>query len=282
MNLCLEGINGADSLDWESLKWISAGGRAVIGCWPFVSSRSALLAAELATDILPGHGLQAPARSAWLLADLDFTTAWETGNALSEDAIQDILARVFDAAEDLHETGHWPTPSMGHDAWFNRRMSIRLTGIGDWVLSQGLDPERHDTLTFLDRVMRSIARTFEQASRRRASEPLPAVLAEDPGQLIAKGPQREAWSARWREAVHRCGMRHRNLLTMSPWALFPQRKADFRFANLLPLLRHGDACSFARSVSIDGWNVNEFRDFHLRILALARHERARDSIATRV
>ena len=159
-------------------------------------------------------------------------------------------------------------------------MSIRLVGIGDWVQDQGLNPERHDTLTFLDSIVRSTARTFEQASRARESEPLPAVLAEDPGRLMPKGAQRDAWSARWREAVHRCGMRHRNLLTISPWALFPREKADFRYVNLLPLLRHGDACSFVRDVPIGTWNTKDFRNFHLRIMALARHERARNSIAT--
>ena len=280
LNLVVCDLDRADRLNWEPLRLVCLKGRALIGGWPSISSRSALLGAEAAADILPGHGLQAPAQSAWLMADLDLATAWETGNSLSEDAIQDILATVFDAAEALHEPARWPTPSMGHDAWFNRRMSIRLVGVGDWVREQGLDPERHDTLTFLDRIVRSIAQTFEQASRRRTSEPLPAVVAEDPGRLMGKGAQRDAWSARWREAVHRCGMRHRNLLTMSPWALFPRENADFRYANLLPLLCHGDACSFAREVPIGGWNTNEFRDFHLRILALARHTRARDGIAT--
>ena len=280
LNLYLSDLDDAGPLDWEALRLICSRGRALIACWPYVSSRSALLGAESAADILPGHGLQAPAQSAWLMADLDFATAWETGNSLSEEAIQDILAAVFDAAEALHEAERWPTPSMGHDAWFNRRMSIRLVGIGDWVRDQGLDPERLDTLTFLDRIVRSIARTFEQASRARTSEPLPAVLAEDPGRLMGKGAQRDAWSARWREAVHRCGMRHRNLLTMSPWALFPRENADFRYLNLLPLLCHGDACSFARDVPIDHWNSNDFRDFHLRILALAGHAAARDGIAT--
>ncbi len=280
LNLFLHDLDRADALDWAPLLAICSKGRALIGGWPCVSSRSALLGAEAAADIFPGHGLQAPAQSAWLMADLDFATAWETGNSLSEEAIQDILAAVFDAAEALHEPERWPTPSMGHDAWFNRRMSIRLVGIGDWVRAQGLDPERHDTLTFLDRIVRSIARTFEQASRARTSEPLPAVLAEDPGRLMGKGAQRDAWSARWREAVHRCGMRHRNLLTMSPWALFPRENADFRYLNLLPLLVHGDACSFAREVPIDDWNTNKFRDFHLRILALARHAAARDGVAT--
>ncbi|MDJ0907548.1 MAG: hypothetical protein QNI99_00025 [Woeseiaceae bacterium] len=280
LNLVVGDLDEAGALNWEPLALIGSRGRALIGGWPSISSRSALLRAEAAPDVLPGHGLQAPAQSAWLMADLDFATAWETGNSLSEDAIQDILAAVFDAAEALHEPARWPTASMGHDAWFNRRMSIRLVGIGDWVRNQGLDPERHDTLTFLDRIVRTVARTFEQASRRRTSEPLPAVLAEDPGRLMGKGAQRDAWSRRWREAVHRCGMRHRNLLTMSPWALFPRENADFRYANLLPLLCHGDACSFAREVAIDGWNANEFRDFHLRILALARHRYARDGIAT--
>ena len=280
LNLVVSELEQADALQWAQLQRICAGGRALMGGWPSISSRSALLGAESAADILPGHGLQAPAQSAWLMADLDFATAWETGNSLSEDAIQDILAAVFDAAEALHEPTRWPTPSMGHDAWFNRRMSIRLVGIGEGVRDQGLDPERHDTLTFLDRIVRTIARTFEQASRRRLSEPLPAVLAEDPGRLMGNGAQRDAWSARWREAVHRCGMRHRNLLTMSPWALFPRESADFRYANLLPLLCHGDACSFAREVVIDRWKASYFRDFHLRILALARHRHARDGIAT--
>ncbi len=268
LNLCVDDRRLPDERGWEALRDVATSGRVLIGCWPFVSSRSALLSAEIANDVLPGHGLQAPAQSAWLKADLEFATAYETGNSLSREAIQQILAPVFDAADALYETQLWPTPSMGHDAWFNRRMSIRLVGIGDWVRDQGLDAESHDTLAYLDGIVRAIAHTFEQASRSRSSEPLPAVLAADPGRLMGTGAQRDAWSERWREAVARCGMRHRNLLTMSPWAIFPAGNADYRYANLLPLLRHGDACSFAREVAIKAWNTNEFRDFHLRILRL--------------
>lgn len=280
LNLTLCAADETSGLDWELLFETCRRGQALIGSWPCVSSRSALLDTEPAPDILPGHGLQAPAQSAWLLADLNFATAWETGNSLTDDAIQSVLAAVFDAAERLHEAERWPTPSMGHDAWFNRRMSIRLVGVGDWVQAQELDPVRHDTLKFLDRIVRATAQTFEHASRARASEPLPAVLAEDPGRLMGCGAQRDAWSARWKEAVQRCGMRHRNLLTMSPWAFFPTDNTDFRYLNLLPLLNHGDACSFVRDVPVDDWNANKFRDFHLRILTLAQHAAARDGVAT--
>ena len=279
LNLCIDDRGLPDERGWEALWQLSADGRVLIGCWPLVSSRSALLSAEVANDVLPGHGLQAPAQSAWLKADLEFAMAYETGNSHSKAAIQEILASVFDAAEALHETERWPTAAMGHDAWFNRRMSIRLVGIGDWVREQGLDPESHDTLAQLDGIVRAIAQTFEQASCSLSSEPLPAVVAADPGRLMGAGPERDAWSERWREAVARCGMRHRNLLTMSPWAIFPGEKADYRYANLLPLLRHGDACSFARDVAIDTWNANDFRDFHLRVLALARHSQARGGVA---
>ena len=69
----------------------------------------------------------------------------------------------------------------------------------------------------------------------------------------------------WRSALHR------NLLTLSPWDVFPRgQPADYRYINLLPLLARANSVSFRRDVDICHWNVKEFRGFFERVSAILR------------
>ena len=106
---------------------------------------------------------------------------------------------------------------------------------------------------------------------------LPAIAARDPCRRLPKGSDTEAWQRRWQFAIERAGLGHRNLLVVSPWSLFERRRADTRAFNLLPALRHADACTFRRRVSIDHWTADEFTDFHRRAWAVMR-QNARPSL----
>ena len=48
---------------------------------------------------------------------------------------------------------------------------------------------------------------------------------------------RNGWRARWLDAVESSAVRHRNILVLSPWSLFPAKQpADYRFADRWRLL----------------------------------------------
>jgi hypothetical protein len=88
---------------------------------------------------------------------------------------------------------------------------------------------------------------------------------------------------RWRRAVSGMSYRHRTLVSMSPWsAVSPGEKADFRYANLLPLLAETDVVAFRRSASIAHWNVNQFKDFYARTWAVLRRKNAAAVFAERL
>ena len=88
---------------------------------------------------------------------------------------------------------------------------------------------------------------------------------------------------RWQRAVRNNALRHRNLLTLSPWDVFPQHdEADSRYMNLLPLIRCANSVSFLREVQIAHWSVIEFRSFYERVGAILRRSRDATLIAKQV
>jgi hypothetical protein len=90
-------------------------------------------------------------------------------------------------------------------------------------------------------------------------------------------------SARWRRAVGENAVRHRNLLALSPWDVFPRNgPADFRYTNLLPILKCANSVSFRREVAISHWNVKEFKGFFERVNAILRHSSELPMIAKQV
>jgi DNA topoisomerase VI subunit B len=65
--------------------------------------------------------------------------------------------------------------------------------------------------------------------------------------------------------------------------LFPAgTAADFRYAELLPLLRHADACAVNKTVSIAHWNPKEFKCFHQRARAVLQQRCTTSLIAEHV
>ena len=76
------------------------------------------------------------------------------------------------------------------------------------------------------------------------------------------------WQKRWAEMLATASVRHRNLLAISPWSVFPAgAPADFRFADLLPVLRYADACMLSGLPDLGHWNAGKFREFHCRASA---------------
>lgn len=274
-----------NDLFWQKL-WRLRNSRSVATAfWPLVSSRCALFSAETATDVLPGRRLQAPPNSAWLSADVELLSYVDSTGRFDGAALEHDLNEVIDSGENLHDLHVWPTPAMQQDAWLHRRLAICLSGVGDLARQLRLDPDCHTSLRFLHQLLQRIRDIVQRRSRQLAqsNESLPGIVGTNPCRHFPAGIARTAWERRWLQAIERSAVRHRNLLVMSPWALFPTADtnavADLRYMNFLPLLRHADACWFHRELSLDSWGLNEFKCFHQRAVAVMRSIQADRCVA---
>ena len=254
-------------------------------CASIVSSQCPLLSAEVATHVLPSTGIQAPAGSAWVPMRLDLTRFADARGAINEPALEFALNCCVDIGDGLHDLMEWPTAVMRHDAWLNRRLAIIVTGIGDLAYSRRPDPQQLHRLENLDQLLCWVQQTLHARSRQIARQTtyLPALELSDPGRSLPGGEVRDDWCMRWRRAVDQGAVKHRNLLVVSPWSVFPtNRTADMLYADLLPLVAYGDACAFRRSIAISHWNINEFKSFHQRAWAALQQRDAAALIAERV
>lgn len=245
---------------------------------PSISSPCPLLASENAVGILPPLGLQVPPGSAWVPMQIDLCDFASASGVIDRHALCDALQRCIDFGERTHDRMNWPTAAMRHDAWLNRRLAITINGIGELAKLRHLDPQRFGTLQNLGDVLQDVREIVNSYSRQLASqtEPAPSLDLSD----ACHGP---AWQARWREALQFAAMRHRNLLAMSPWAVFPAADTtDVRYCDLLPLLEYADVCEFSRAPNIQSWNINKFKHFHHRAWATLERRDARNLFAERI
>ncbi len=243
-----------------------------------------LLSAERGRAIISPAGLQAPVNSAWVCMGIDLAR-FADARAVDEPALKHCLEACVDVGEALHEAFAWPTADLQHDAWLNRRLAIVLSGFGDLLRIRGMAPSDHGSLRYLNQLLLWLRMNAQSRSRAIAShaDPLPAIALSDPSHALPRGSIRDDWCRRWHEAVRATLVRHRNLLVISPWSLFPSdSRADYEYAELLPLLRHSDACAFSRNMSIDHWNFNQFKQFHQRARAVLKQRVAASQIAEHV
>ncbi len=254
-------------------------------CASVVSSQCPLLSAEAAATVLPGCGMQVPAGSAWLPIHLDLLRFADKRGDIDEAALEHALHCSVDSGDALLDLVEWPTAATRHDAWLNRRLAIIVSGLGDLARQRRLDPCRLRCLDNLSELMRWVQQVLHSRSRQHARQVghAPALDLGDPGRLLASSDTRDDWRMRWRRAIDKGAVRQRNLLVLSPWSIFPSDSPpDMRYANLLPLVAHADACVFARTARLKCWNINEFKSFHQRAWAALQQRDNAVLIAERV
>lgn len=260
---------GAANAFWLQL-WHLRSSNVQTALWPTLRSGCALLSAEPAAEVIPGIGVQAPSQSAWIGADVHLPAFVDRSAVLDVVRLGDTLERLVDEAETAHELATWVTPAMQYDAWFNRRLAIHVSGIGDLVKQQALDPEDHATLRYIGSLFAEIRHTLvnRSAALSRTRDRLPSIAATDPCLYLGDKARRSCWQQRWSDAVDRTALRHRNLLIMSPWSIFPHTDADIRYANLAPVLTYADGCNLRRVAPLRGWSARQLMQFHRRVWAV--------------
>lgn len=238
--------------------------------WPTIRSGCSLLSPEAADHVVPPLSLQGPTQSAWMWSEVSLPAFVTPAGNVDTEALATTLEQRLEAVESAQDSTPWATPAMQYDAWFNRRVAVHVSGIGDLTERLALDPGRHATLQCLNDLFAGVRQTLlrRSAALARTRERLPAIAATDPCRHLGAETRRNCWRRRWDETVDRTALRHRNLLVMSPWSIFPQRNADMRYTNLLPLLAWADACTFRRDLSLHNWSVRQLRYFHRRAWAV--------------
>ncbi len=273
---------GRHDESWQQLWSHRTRGALRIAYGSQVTTPCPLLGSETADTVLPLTHAQVPAGTAWQQFRVDLGRLQRRQGRLCEEALEHALRACVELGELLHEKARWPTAQMRADAWLNRRLGIALDGIGDLVLRQAMDPAAFSTLGYLGRLMVRVKRILWEQSREIAlrRSHLPAIERTDPRRMLPNGARRDDWHRRWTNAVAASAIRHRNLLALSPWCVFPSgRPAEFRFADLLPVLRFADVCTLSGAPDVQHWDVNTFRAFHLRAVAVLQQRDAAHEIA---
>jgi hypothetical protein len=271
--------------DWEALREQLDQQSVTLAFADYVVPQCPLLSAEPATVVATPLGLQVPAASAWVCMRVDLPRFAGPDGTLDETALHQALETCVDIGDAIHDIAHWPTPDQRYDAWLNRRLAVMIAGIGDLVASAEENPDCHRSLRRFNQVLLGARHTLQSRSRAIAmrSERLPAITLSDPSHRLPAGSIRDDWRRRWQQAVRVSLVRHRNLLALSPWSLFPaDQPADLRYAEFLPLLRHADVVAFDKTVSTSHWNLNEFKRFCRRAQAVLQQRTTTSLIAEHV
>ena len=195
------------------------------------------------------------------------------------------LTAAVQIAEQIHDHLVWSFPRQHADAHLHRRLAFSLTGLGELVLRRAWCPAELHSLNWLSGIVLRIRRELYAASAKLAQESgaLPAFARADPSIGLSAGPQRDIWRSRWRSAVRESAVRHRNMLVLSPYSVLPAGP-DCRpeFTDLLPVIGHADAWSFACAAGLNDWNIDEYQRFHRRAWAVIQGHNARPVVAAGV
>lgn len=246
-----------------------------------VSSPCPLLPDETANAVLVATLTQVPSDSAWVPLEIDIANHVRSDGSVRRSSLDAALRDTVARGEQCHDVARWDSPRQHRDSVLNRRLSVFVRGWGDLVALQRVDPASLDTLQELRALAEHVATVLAEASRQLANQNgyCPA-LDVGGARVLQHGSE---MNARWRRAIVENALRHRNLLTLSPWDVFPRHEpADVRYTNLLPVLNCANSVSFRRDVDIHHWNVKEFKGFYDRVSAILRHNRDVPVIAKQV
>jgi hypothetical protein len=199
---------------------------------------SSLHAAERGQCVMPASLFEVRAGSAWIVLELDATRLTELATLRTR------LRWCLRLADNLIDLQQWPDPRLRLDALLNRRIAIHVVRIGQMLSMQGLSPGRFSSLQKLERWLACMRKCFIRESHQLAADrgPFPAFGAQE---LVAHlAPHYGVADAS--RLVRNRSMRHRHLLALSPFSVFPDPAADTfgdDWINLVPAISCADALS---------------------------------------
>ena len=201
----------------------------------------ALAGSERGDAVLPVSLFEVRADTAWLAVGirLDALGLVSPGEALRE--MRRLLQVALRLADNLVEQLDWPTPELAQDAMVNRRLAVHVTGIGDLMDRWDLDPAAVSSVGLAARWVGVFRRLMVRESNALARErgPFPGLELRD----LASSLTRSFGDERARRLLRQAGLRHRHLLVLSPYSVFPAgaaRRPLSAYLHLLPVIRWAD------------------------------------------
>jgi hypothetical protein len=186
--------------------------------------------------VMPSSLFEVGADTAWLMLEVDATRLASPAKMKTQ------LADCLRFADNLIDQIHWPRSSLQVDALLNRRVGIHISHLGDLLCRQKMHPASIDTFRWLKRWLIFVRKCFVHESMRLARRrgPFPELgVTELIAELTPSYGLRDA-----RRLVLNRSLRHRHILALSPFALFPAEPAahaDEHWLNLIPALKCADA-----------------------------------------
>jgi hypothetical protein len=234
-----------------------------------VSSACPLLPDENADAMLVATLTQVPAGTAWVSFEVDLVNYLRRDGELRAALLEKDLRALVAEGERRHDETRWSDAEQYVDSNNNRRLSVFVRGWGDLVLRRDREPLALATLRELEMLADRLRAVLIGASRLVAAKSGYCPAHDIAGARVLR--HGHEMNARWRRAVMDNGLRHRNLLTLSPWDVFPRDEAaDFRYMNLLPIVRLAHSVSMRRDIDISCWDARDFKAFHERLSAILR------------
>ncbi len=213
-----------------------------------VRSRCPLVSAEPTTCLLPIGGLAVPSHSAWLPIDLDLARFILADGAVDEPSLFAALDQAVILGDALFDELSWCGSLQADDARLNRRLAVCIHGLAELFVAEGEDScsfACHERLARLTDAVHT--RLWDCSASLAASKgALPLLLEKQPSARWRDESHRQDWARRWQQAVARVQVRHRNLLSLSPFSLLSEQAcSDPVREDLLALLAHADVVGFA-------------------------------------
>ncbi len=277
-------VQRATEENWSFL-WRRRGARppllpAYAAC---VTTRCVLAGDEAATTVLPELGIQVPPGTAWLPLVLHLPDFSDGRGQLCREALEHALRSAVELGEKLLDCLQWPDPVLERDAGRNRRLAIAVGGIGDLVVERGADPGDLAALQWIDGVIGRLQAFLWDCSRvlARRLGPLPSLQQSPPAAAWSCDRKYRDWQLCWHRTLEDAGVRHRNLLVLSPYSVLPANASSAAdYVDLLPVLAHADAFHFAASPAAAFCSVSEFAGFHRRAWAVMQRRNAAGFVAS--
>lgn len=227
---------------------------------------------EKPETVLPVSRFETAAATAWLTLQLDLSRIMAAEGGLQLRPARRLLRAGLRAADNRVDRCDWASASLRADALLHRRLAIQVTGIGDLVDRCGWRPSEFATIYAVSRRLRLLRRMLirESVSLARRRGPFPALL---------QGTFRETLGRRFGEhiaddLIYRRALRHRHLLVISPWAMFPRERPAYpasEYLHLLPALRAADTVAMYRPDMLSAPGLDDFRSMLGRAWVEARN-----------
>ncbi|MGI9291965.1 MAG: hypothetical protein ACR2QG_11925, partial [Gammaproteobacteria bacterium] len=214
---------------------------------------SGLHALETGDCVMPTGLFEAGTDTAWLMLELN------ASRLVDDVRPRETLAACLRFADNLIDAIDWPRPVLQLDALLNRRVCLHVTGIGDMLLHRGMRPDSIKTFTWLKRWLSFVRRSLLRESRLLAElrGPFPELGANELMEELALRYGTE----NARQLLKNSFLRHRHVLALSPFSLFPQTTTshdDGRWLGLVSTLECADALTMygpdpRQRLSRDDW-----------------------------